>query len=499
MKYVINNPNDKLLLVGDFNFKEIDWQNEICTTSDDHIAAKFLKCVQKNYLFQHVKSHTHFMPNKHSSLIDLVLTNEPNFVENLSQLDPIGASHHNVITFMCNISSPKIKPVYKTRHCMNKGNYHDMRVEASELEWNDIFDVNKNVDEWWDNFEITYNHLVKKHIPTVNFNQNKVQRTFTASDCLLTKIQSKRKAYKYYKRFRTTENYQYYTTIRNDVTNSVKKAKLLKEIELAKISKSNPKAIYQYVSSKSKVKESIPDLESPNGEFTKNDSEKAHVLNTFFGSVFTHEDTEKLPECDDFTDVLLSKVEITNTDVFNVLTSLNVNKSPGPDGVHPRVLKELAHELSAPLKTFFDKTMKEGKIPQKWKIAEVKPIFKKGNKNSPNNYRPVSLTCIVCKIFEQFVRNALYKHLTDNDLLALEQFGFCQGRSCTTQLLVTINDWLLNIDKNVPTDAVYLDFSKAFDCVPHRRLMTKLHAYGIRGDMYNWIKDFYSTEHNMCQ
>ena len=75
-------------------------------------------------------------------------------------------------------------------------------------------------------------------------------------------------------------------------------------------------------------------------------------------------------------------------------------------------------------------------------------------------------------------------------MLALEQFGFCKGRSCTTQLLVTLNDWFLNIDQNVPVDSIYLDFSKAFDCVPHRRLMSKLYSYGIRGNVYNWILDF---------
>ena len=144
--------------------------------------------------------------------------------------------------------------------------------------------------------------------------------------------------------------------------------------------------------------------------------------------------------------------------------------------MHPRVLCELAQEFSIPLKMLFDKTMRDGKIPNKWKIAEVRPIFKKGKLSSPNNYRPVSLTCIVCKVFEHFVRNTIYDHLTKNNMLALEQFGFCQGRSCTTQLLVTINDWFLNLDKNVPVDSVYLDFSKAFDCVPHKPLMSKLYA-----------------------
>ena len=96
------------------------------------------------------------------------------------------------------------------------------------------------------------------------------------------------------------------------------------------------------------------------------------------------------------------------------------NKSPGPDGLHPRVLKELSKEIAYPLKCIFDKTFLTGKLPDKWKVAEVRPIFKKGNKTQPGNYRPVSLTSIVCKLFEGFVRNVLMNHKIDNGLLAEE-------------------------------------------------------------------------------
>ena len=136
--------------------------------------------------------------------------------------------------------------------------------------------------------------------------------------------------------------------------------------------------------------------------------------------------------------------------------------------------------------------MTTGKLPAKWKIAEVRPIFKKGSKTSPGNYRPVSLTSIVCKVFEGFVRDVLYKHLESNHLLAEEQYGFCSRRSCTTQLLNTINDWFLHLDEKTPVDAVYLDFRKAFDTVPHERLLNKLYGYGIRGDVLNWVRDFLS-------
>ena len=134
--------------------------------------------------------------------------------------------------------------------------------------------------------------------------------------------------------------------------------------------------------------------------------------------------------------------------------------------------------------------MKEGKIPVSWKIQEVRPIFKKGKKSVPGNYRPVSLTSIICKMFETFIRRALYTHLVDNKLLSDSQFGFCQGRSCVSQLLITLSDWLGELDNNNPVDVAYLDFRKAFDSVPHQRLLKKLEGYGITGNLYSWIEDF---------
>jgi hypothetical protein len=174
------------------------------------------------------------------------------------------------------------------------------------------------------------------------------------------------------------------------------------------------------------------------------------------------------------------------------LQKLKVDKSPGPDQIHPKILKELCNELAYPFKVLFDKTMIEGKIPKDWKEAEVRPLFKKGDKSAAGNYRPVSLTSVVCKLFEGFIRDALCNHLVENDLLSRDQFGFTKGRSCVTQLLVTLNDWLVLLDKNLPVDAVYLDLRKAFDTVPHRRLILKLQSYGINGYLPSWIQDFLS-------
>ena len=279
---------------------------------------------------------------------------------------------------------------------------------------------------------------------------------------------------------------------RNIVNKMSKKAKRQKELQVANEAKTNPKALFKYIASKTKPKESVPNLEKQDGNLTVNDTEKVKVLSDFFKSVYTCEDTSSVPDFKKRTDNVLSFVNVSHEDILSALKSLNVNKSTGPDGVHPRILRECAEELAYPLKCLFDRTMKEGKIPKQWKIAEVRPIFKKGKKSSPGNYRPVSLTSVLCKIFEGFIRQALYKHLIDNKLLSDSQFGFCQGRSCVSQLLVTLFDWMSDLDDHIPVDVAYLDFRKAFDSVPYQRLLEKLEGYGISGDVYSWIEDFSS-------
>ena len=147
--------------------------------------------------------------------------------------------------------------------------------------------------------------------------------------------------------------------------------------------------------------------------------------------------------------------------------------------MHPRILKECANELALLLKILFELTMKKGRIPKDWKTAEIKAIYKKkGKKSNPSNYRPVSLTLVVSKLMEKIVKNQLNSHLKTNNLLAKEQYGFVLGRSTDTQLLTSLLNWQKALDEDVPVDVIYMDFKKAFDSVPHVRLVKKLKSYG---------------------
>ena len=186
-------------------------------------------------------------------------------------------------------------------------------------------------------------------------------------------------------------------------------------------------------------------------------------------------------------------LEITLSLVKEKLKKLNPNKSTGPDGLHPRVLWELQDQICAPLTVIMQKSLEEGFLPQAWKDAHVSPVFKKGKRNLTTNYRPVSLTSVVCKLLESVIRDHMMKHIENNNLLTDYQHGFVPGRSCSTQLLACLDIWTKILDSGSVMDAVYLDFSKAFDSVPHQRLCTKLAACGIEGNILRWITNFLSN------
>ena len=129
-------------------------------------------------------------------------------------------------------------------------------------------------------------------------------------------------------------------------------------------------------------------------------------------------------------------------------------------------------------------------MPQSWKEAHITALHKKGSKKKAENYRPISLTAICCKVMESIIRDDIIEYMITNSLFADQQHGFVPNRSCMTQLICVMEDWTRWIDEGNNIDTVFLDFQKAFDSVPHERMMVKLEAYGITGEYKNWIRDF---------
>ena len=186
----------------------------------------------------------------------------------------------------------------------------------------------------------------------------------------------------------------------------------------------------------------------------------------------------------------MSNISITPQGVAKLLKGINPNKAMGPDEIHPKILKELATELSEILCHFFQQSLDTGNIPLDWKQANICPLFKKNDRSLPSNYRPVSLTCICCKLLEHIVCSNLMQFFEGNNILSDRQHAFRQKRSCETQLNTVIHDWAGMLDKKNQVDIFILDFEKAFDTVPHELLKSKLHMYGVSKQALNWISDF---------
>jgi hypothetical protein len=143
-----------------------------------------------------------------------------------------------------------------------------------------------------------------------------------------------------------------------------------------------------------------------------------------------------------------------------------------------------------PLKLLFNKTLKSGKVPSEWKHATVTPIFKKGTKGDPGNYRPVSLTSVPCKLLESIIKDKIMEHLLENNLIKDSQHGFMPGKSCATNLVEFMDVVSKAVDDGEAVDIFYLDFAKAFDKVPRQRLSAKLRAKGIENGVVTWIEDW---------
>ena len=171
------------------------------------------------------------------------------------------------------------------------------------------------------------------------------------------------------------------------------------------------------------------------------------------------------------------------------LKNLNPGKSPGHDKWHPHFLRELANDICIPLSIFFNKSLKE-KAHRSWLKAIITSIYKKGIGYDPGNYRPVSLTSVIAKVMESLVRDTSLSHLIQHDVLSDCQHGFVPGRDCITQLLLCLEDWTLMLENNKSFDVIYTDFAKAFNSIPHERLLNKLEHLGVRGDILNWIRSF---------
>src|SRR6267154_6323558 len=215
------------------------------------------------------------------------------------------------------------------------------------------------------------------------------------------------------------------------------------------------------------------------------------VLNNYFSSIFTSENVEKISEAkpvfkEDHGEKL-QDIEITQCLIYEKLKMLKQNKAPGVDNFDSGFLNEVADVISYPLTKKFRKSLESGLVPSDWKQANVCAIFKKGQKILPENYRPVSLTSHIYKIFESILKDKILEHIDKYSVLNPSQHGFVKNKSCLTNLLEFVTFVSDCMDDHKEVDVIFFNFQKAFDKLLNKRLLAKLLSFGITEKVYTWI------------
>ena len=487
--YIRSIPNNSIL-VGDFNYPEVDWSTLTCMNSQ---SKEFLDAVSNSFLNQHVNFPTNFTPRPGGHVtetcIDLVLTNEDNLIASVKPMSKLGASHHTMVQVEIVVPS-NINETKEMIPDYGKADFRGMREKLDAIDWKSYLS-DFNTEDSWMLLKGKVTELIEESVPKKLRRNN--SKPLWMQRNVMRVLRKKKRLWKQYTESKEYQSYLAYKNVQRTANSIVRKAKKTFERKLASDRKKNPKAFYSYISNRCKVQPKVGPLKDENGQVQTDDSQQAQILNNQFVSAFTREDLSSIP----------TPTQVFNPEMGNPLKMVNITPkmvddkikllkpgASGPDRISPRLLRELSSQLSLPISIIFNKSLTECVVPKDWKLSNVTSIFKKGDKTIAANYRPISLTCLICRVMESILRDCILLHLQEYQLIAKSQHGFLPHLSCLTNLLEFLEEITKLIDEGHSIDVLFLDFSKAFDKVPHVRLISKIKAHGIEGQIADWIKEW---------
>ncbi len=483
--------------MGDFNYPSLDWSTwrtrSDSTTSEEYL---FIDNLQENCLFQHTDKPTRWRGTDEPHILDLLLTNEETMVNEVSYDSPLGKSDHCVLQFDY-ICYAEVETRSKVKKYYDQADYEKINEAISSIDWNAMLDQFGNINMMWNAFKSKIAHIEDQFIPKRTITISAKNRSRIPLDAsTFAKIRKKNTLSRRYLQTKDPTIRQEYNRVRNQVKRDMRRLRKRFEKNLAKEARQNPKAIWRFINGQSKTRKGIGELHidssNENSRVTNCDQEKAEILANFFSSVYTKEPSGAIPHLPTRNvEHPMKFLIISREDIENHLKKVKVNKAPGPDNISPYFLKHTASAISVPLSIIFNSSLQFKDIPQEWKKARISAIFKnKGSRRQAGNYRPVSLTSIVCKALETMIREHITSFMKENSLFTNKQYGFLPGRSISLQLLEVLDKWTEALDAGLSIDTIYMDYKKAFDTVPHMRLISKLKSYGFSLQITKWVESF---------
>ncbi len=483
-----------LVLLGDFNLPCIEWSRScVISRGPDSLESQFLQLTLERGLSQLVAE-----PTRGANTLDLVFTTEPYLVSSISVPEPLGGSDHRSVQFSSNLSFSSDNCHSSAQYNFHKADYQAIAQALDCVDWPSIFQTCSDVQSMWDAFLGILRPLVESFVPLKRSAKgprrkwsHKVNQLFLRQKVL----------HKSYKRNPSNEAFRQWKEAAKEARAAARQEEANREAEI--LHKGSDNHFWQYVNSKLKCRAGLPTIQREDGSSSETDFEKVCTINDFFGSVFQSDQTAPLQipkENVQPTSVVKFPPEI----VYSYLRQTPSKYSSGPDGLPSILFRKLAFQLAQPLSSIFEVSFHTGVLPSDWLKSLVVPIYKKGSRNFPSNYRPVSLTCVACRVMERIIKEVIVNHLLKNRLISESQHGFVSKHSTVTQLLQTLNDITRAVDEKEAVDVAYADVSKAFDRLPHSKILESFEAYRIEGTLLLWLKAFISNRtqcvvYNGCQ
>ena len=476
-----------IIITGDFNYNMLN----------AHTSNKIKSICEQFSLTQTIDNPTHFTEHS-SSLIDIILTNNETNMVYSGVRDPFlnqEIRFHCPVFGILNFTKPKFKSYTRHTWSYDRGDYNLLREKAADTNWNILSDPDINIHTK----NIT-DHIIsisKACIPN-RLTRIKPDEPLWMNTNIKRYIRKRKRAYKQAKRTNIPSHWRKFRAIRNRVITMIRESKKTLNETIENKLNSNTLTSRDWWSTLKSVisptnSSSIPPLEN-NGQTYTDNLEKANLLNNYFREqTLINDDNVNVPDVANYDiENELSSIILTPAEIEIVLKSLPVGKAVGPDGISNKILRELSVELSLPFCSLFNQSLQTGVFPDCWKISNVCPIPKSGNRSSISNYRPVSLLCTSEKVFERTVFKHIFNHFQYNNILTPLQSGFIPGDSTVNQLTYLYDSFSHALDFGKEVRVVFCDISKAFDRVWHEGLLKKLEAAGITGHLLTWFRSYLS-------
>ena len=485
--------NKSCFIMGDFNL-------DLLNCSNNPPSQDFLSLMLSKSFLPLTRKPTRISDNS-ATLIDNIFFNSLYSDVSSGIIVSDLTDHLPIFALLSNMSTTKTQPTNFGFRNMSESNINRLRERLRSVNWSTVYnqrDANLSFDTFLNILSSNYNATIPLSKPNRSY-YKKIPRQPWITKSLLRSINKKNKLYYKYRKAPNTLNKSRYTCYRNILSTSLRLAKKSYFSEQFDKCKFDVKSTWKVINEalKSKTSSDLPKHILKDGLQIDNSADIAQAFNEYFVNLGP-DLASKIPNSQTSFHSFLKErnseslffVPIVEEEIKEIVNSLNNKKSSGYDGITNFLLKSIIDEIITPLTHILNQSLTYGKVPLKLKIAKVVPIYKKGPKESLNNYRPISLLTSISKILERLVYKRTLRFLISCKILSNSQFGFRQKHSTTHALLSFIDKVAHAIDDMSHTIGVFLDFSKAFDTIDHEILLYKLSHYGIRGQALAWFRDY---------